>query len=381
MIEDIKIQGTDQKQKVVYKNQTSSKRKDTFFYVTLIYLILMISFIIVRILSSLNVLSFLGEFSSTAYTILIQIVIMFILPIILYKFFCKKSLKEVFADFKFKKINYKSVFIAVAIGVLVYILNIAISSFFSLIISLLGYEQISLGTSSTSEYTLGAFFATLVTTALLPGFCEEIASRGMLLKGFENLGVKKMIIFSGLLFGLMHLNIEQFFYASIIGCFLSFICIATGNIIPGMIIHFMNNGLSTYMSFAQVNDWPLGDVISNLTYQSGTTPYFTSVLIIFLILLLACFLLIWLVYLLIQQTTGRKIKKLTSDLTKTIMDEQKEELQAKGVKYVNIHLPQNILGFTSTQKYWPPLRHKIFLYSTFFIGGVITLFTLIWGVL
>ena len=76
-----------------------------------------------------------------------------------------------------------------------------------------------------------------------------------------------------------------------------------------------------------------------------------------------------------------KIKKLTSDLTKTIMDEQKEELQAKGVKYVNIHLPQNILGFTSTQKYWPPLRHKIFLYSTFFIGGVITLFTLIWGVL
>lgn len=365
-----------------FKNNAPFKpQRSVFFDVTLIYFILMIAFVGIRILSSTNLFDFLSsQQSNIVFTLLIQIVIMFLLPLFLYKFLRKKSFKEVFKDFRFKKIGFKAVLLAIGIGVLVYILNIAISSFFALIISLLGYESISFG-GTLGDYSVGAFIIALVTTALLPGFCEEIATRGMLLKGFENLGIKKMIFFSGLLFGLMHLNIEQFFYATIIGWFLAFLCVMTGNIIPGMIIHFMNNGLSTYVSYGSVNGWPLSDFITNLTSQTSSMDYLSALLIIFVALISASFLLLWFVYLLIHETAGNRLKKITTDLAKSMISETPSKPEMQTINYIDVNIPSNILGFSAKQIYFPKLKEKIFLYSTFFLGGVITLFSFIWGVL
>ena len=360
----------------MFKNQTTIKKPRTeFFDATFIYFILLVSFVLIRILASANLLNFLGDFASYAFTILIQLGIMLFLPIFLYCKLRKKTLKETLKDFRFAKINLKAIGIAVCIGVLVYILNIAVSSFFSLLISLFGYENI--GSTSTMDYSILAFFLALLTTALLPGFCEEIASRGLLLRGFKNLGMKKAILLSGLFFGLMHLNVDQFFYATIIGWFLAFICLTTGNIIPGMIIHFMNNGISTYMAYATHNGWPLGNILDPLQNVASSGNYISTMLVIFLILITAVFLLIWLTYLLVKFTTLEKIKKLGEDLNQTLTSEDK----TLKINTLKIEIPFDALGFSLKQKYYPPLRQKIFQYSTIFLGVIILISTFIWGVL
>lgn len=359
------------------RNDTNvfKKSRNEFFDVTLIYFILMVSFVAVRILSRLGAFNFLGSFNSTITSILIQVLIMFLLPIFLYKKLRKKTLKQVFSDFRFRKLNFKAVLISIGIGVLVFVLNIAVSSFFSLLISLLGYEN--LGTSAETDYSIIAFLIALATTAVLPGFCEEIASRGMLLKGFGNLGWKKIILISGLLFGLMHLNIEQFFYATLIGWFLAFVCLASGNIIPGMIIHFMNNGLGTYMTYGSHNGWPFSDALTSLTNLMTTSSYLVTMLVIFLVLVIASFSLVWLVYLLIKETTGTRMYELGQELKQSL----KTEAQQAGIEKLNIDIPFQAMGFTDKQTYFPTLKEKMFLYSSIFLGVILTISTFIWGTL
>jgi len=151
----------------------------------------------------------------------------------------------------------------------------------------------------------------------------------------------------------------------------------SGNIIPGMIIHFMNNGISTYLTYAQHNDWPLGNIFEPIQAFTSSGEYFSTMLIIFLALITASFLLIWLVYLLIKETTLAKMKRLGEDLTQTLTEESK----SLKIETLKIQIPFDSLGFSIKQKYFPPTKQKVFLYGTIFLGVIITLSTLIWGTL
>lgn len=80
--------------------------------------------------------------------------------------------------------------------------------------------------------------------ALTPAICEEIMFRGLILRVLEHrFGTKKAIVFSGFLFGLYHLRINQLLVLSIIGMLLAWITIRSGSLYPAMIIHAINNGL------------------------------------------------------------------------------------------------------------------------------------------
>lgn len=354
-------------------NQDNSKK--TYKNTTIIYLILLVCFIGVRILASYGFFSIFGDYADIVSTVLIQIIIMFGISVVLFKVLEKKSFKQTFKEFRFNKISGKAVGISIAIGVVVFVLNIAVSSFFSSIIHLLGYEPIK--GSSTGDYSILAFIIQVITVAILPGICEETAHRGLLLKGYEKLGMKKAILISGLLFGLMHLNIEQFFYASIIGFFLGFIGISAGSIIPCIIIHFMNNFLSTYTTFAQHNNWFMGDFINGIQSLTMSGSYFASMLIIFTCIILAIFLLFWLVFLLLKQTAFKRIEKLGEEL----QAEFQEQPQMFNMQTMQIKLPPNFFGVDVKQTYFPTLKENAWLYTTLFLGVLITIFTFIWGVL
>lgn len=49
------------------------------------------------------------------------------------------------------------------------------------------------------------------------------------------------IVLSGLLFGLFHMNFNQFFYAFFLGCFFAFIYVKTGNLKYTIILHMTIN--------------------------------------------------------------------------------------------------------------------------------------------
>lgn len=345
-------------------------KKYEFFNLTLIYLILGICFAGVRVFATFNLLEGLGDYEELVYSLIIQVGIMFGLAFFLYKTIQKRSAKEVFKDFKFVKISFKAVLICIGLGILLIFINIGFNSIYSFIISLFGYEPT---TTTISSYALPLFLLTIFTSAILPGFCEEFANRGLVLRAFKNLSFTKIIVLSGFLFALMHMNIGQFGYAFIAGMLFAFTCLTTGSIFPGMIIHFMNNAIIEYLSFASVNNLFLGDFYTSISTLSLTTSYLSSVLIIFMILLTVVFLFGWLLYLLIKEVRGGKFKEIEKDLSKTFENsEEKPET-------LSVKIPLSNLGINLKAKYKPKFWEKIPLYSVIFLTGVVTLMTLIWS--
>ncbi len=382
------------------------KKRSLFFDTSLIYFIVIILFVGLRIFTNLVPIN---DGVSVLLNFLIQIGFMFLVPLVLYKLLRKRKTKEVFKEFNVKKINFKAILITILIGFIVYFLNLAIASFFNIFIYGTGYDPSFGMSSATTSYPTINFIRDIIITAILPGFCEEFCHRGLLVNGYKQLGMKKTIILVGFLFGLMHLNIEQFFYASVIGMFLTFLVYVTGSIIPSMIVHFMNNFMGLYLTFASFHNLPLGKFSEKLGNALVNSDAFLAFVAIIFFVILFLGLLAFLVYVLMKNTRVKQFEKLAQ---KAIEKKQREELfnefnldaneidKAEG-KTEDEKMPEVVfknrpnglrgvivdINFTNNMlegEYFikkPSLKDKIFLYGTIFIGVVITISTLIWGLL
>jgi len=84
----------------------------------------------------------------------------------------------------------------------------------------------------------------ILAFAVAPAICEEIAFRGFILSGFRKRGRDgTAIIFSAILFGVMHMIPQQAFNAALLGLVIGLLAVRSGSIFPCMLFHFMNNSL------------------------------------------------------------------------------------------------------------------------------------------
>jgi len=86
-------------------------------------------------------------------------------------------------------------------------------------------------------------FGTIVCAPLF----EEFLTRGIFLGSLKPYGEGFAIIVSGVLFGLMHGNLQQFLYATVLGIALGYIAAQTDSILPTTILHALFNSLSAVM--------------------------------------------------------------------------------------------------------------------------------------
>lgn len=368
------------------------------------YLPIIVIFITIKILSAFGLLNFLGIVGNYIVNAFIQIGLLFLIPIFIFSLLQKNKIKDTFNFYGYKKISLKAVIISILIGIIVYVLNVFVASFFSSIISSLGYKP-SASITMTS-YPIWLLFINIVTTAVLPAICEETTHRGMLLKGFSPMGRFWAIFLSSLLFGLLHLNIEQFFYATLIGLLLGYISTICDTIYPAMIIHFMNNFISVLMGYSQVNnlhfDFLFTWIVENLQLNPILGMLFFITFIATLIIALK-----YLIRLLFRETTVKNMTKLQDELFKEIAKEnylkELEEIANSGKEtkkedvtisfeefdkiYQNksidlgqsTHLDKNLMRENKPYKY--DFVTIILLVSCLILAGGMTLFTLIWGII
>ncbi len=95
----------------------------------------------------------------------------------------------------------------------------------------------------------------ILCLALAPAVCEEFTFRGFLMSSFRKHSPAWLaILVTGVLFGLFHvfvrdaLMFERLLPSSLMGILLGFVCIKTGSVIPGMILHTIHNGLLISMA-------------------------------------------------------------------------------------------------------------------------------------
>jgi uncharacterized protein len=84
------------------------------------------------------------------------------------------------------------------------------------------------------------------------GICEEFLFRGVIQKGFEDLGTTKSILLTAFLFGLMHMDFQKLFGTFILGAIIGFIVYKTNSIYCGMFAHFTNNAIAVLVSYLSV---------------------------------------------------------------------------------------------------------------------------------
>ena len=365
------------------------------------YFFIVVLFAVIRMLSSFDVFKPLGEVGEYIINAVIQIVLIFATSIFLFSYLQKSKIKSTLNFFSFKKINFKAILISLAIGIIVYILNVFVASFFNSILSALGYNFGS--TSSEGGYPFWLFIINIIVTAVLPAICEETAHRGMLLKGLSPMGRRNAIIISSMLFGLLHMNITQFFYATLIGFLLGHIATISDSIYPAMIIHFMNNAISVLMGYSQANN--LGfDFLFTYINQSIANNALVGFIFILSLIVLLIILLKYLIVLLFRQTSAKKMNELQDVLFKeiargnylkeleetarglyeheipTISFEEFDKLyQNKTIDMGHATDLENQIQFGSDDFKIDKVT-KILMIACFTLASIVTIYTLFWGI-
>lgn len=88
----------------------------------------------------------------------------------------------------------------------------------------------------------------LFVMAVVPAVFEEITIRGIVLRGYKDKSILIAGLFTGLIFGMLHLNAQQFLYAAALGVLLAYLVRITGSIYSSMLCHFLFNGFQVTMS-------------------------------------------------------------------------------------------------------------------------------------
>jgi len=116
-------------------------------------------------------------------------------------------------------------------------------------------------------------FAMIVIAAPL---LEELLFRGIILEGLlKNYNATSAILFTSFLFALIHGNLAQGIGAFFIGLLIGWVYWKTQSVIPGIVIHFINN----LAAFASILLTPEEDLLKDTQEQIGNPLYYWLLII------------------------------------------------------------------------------------------------------
>lgn len=98
----------------------------------------------------------------------------------------------------------------------------------------------------------------LLVIAALPAFFEETLFRGIQVRALRKSGwsTASVVLLSGALFSLFHVNPAQTVYQFVCGCLYALLAVRSGSPFPTMLAHFFNNALILVMTACGLNDFP-----------------------------------------------------------------------------------------------------------------------------
>lgn len=175
--------------------------------------------------------------------ILITEFILIALPVLLYVMIKKSSIKQ---ELRFNKLEFMNGFLVALIFICGYPVAIFVGILGNLFVSLFGkliQSPIPIA-ENFNEYAL-----LLMIIAGSAGICEEILFRGLIMRGYEKLGKWPSIIFTAVLFSMLHLNIQNVLGTLFLGIVLGYVVYTTNSIYAGMLGHFVSNAIAVTISY------------------------------------------------------------------------------------------------------------------------------------
>ena len=167
---------------------------------------------------------------------------------------------------RLKKVNFITIILLVLLGFFVRPLMNLLS-----VISMIWVEN-TIEDTATQLLSEVNFFLALLFIAVIPAILEEFVYRGVFYNEYRKVNTRKAVLLSGLLFGVMHMNLNQFIYAFFMGVIFAMIIEATDSILASMIVHFTINGSS--LIFLEITPW----LQEQAGYANSTTLLDTNVM-------------------------------------------------------------------------------------------------------
>ncbi len=119
----------------------------------------------------------------------------------------------------------------------------------------LGADTRELLVQVDSLISTAPFWSVIITLAVIPAICEELAFRGFIFGGLiRQNGILRAILVTSFFFGLSHGVLQQSICASVMGLVLGLIAWRTGGVICGIVLHMTHNALT--MTIARAGKSP-----------------------------------------------------------------------------------------------------------------------------
>ncbi|WP_406534887.1 CPBP family intramembrane glutamic endopeptidase [Methanobrevibacter sp.] len=236
------------------------------------YLIYLISALVFQIIL-INVLGVMNSDLSYNYNVItiLSAVSNYILPFPILLFLMKKLESE---NLEKHSLNIKTFIIYLCITfTLMWIGNVI-----GLAITYLIGNSIQVEVSNPIQELINTtdIWLNLVLISIIAPIFEEIFFRKLLIDRTIKYGAVISILLSATIFGLMHGNLNQFFYAFLMGGFLAYVYIKTGKITYTIILHMIVNLMGSVVSLFVVES-------ANALTQGTYTTFDMGLLLLYLI--------------------------------------------------------------------------------------------------
>lgn len=196
--------------------------------------------ILMQIIGGLTVPVFFEKYNLGLYPrIFLTQILFLVVPVIIYFIITRESIVE---TLRLKSLGLNNFLIIVAIGFLVQ----PVVMFLSAVTSLFFPNAVSEILQGSEGMSLGLSIAAIAVT---PAICEEIVMRGVVLSGYKNVSIKKAAIMTGLIFCILHMNLQQSLYTFALGILLAYLVYITKSIFASMICHFIINASQVTLAF------------------------------------------------------------------------------------------------------------------------------------
>ena len=231
------------------------KQKTNIKSINIVYLITVLIAVVVPFLP----LNFLAE-RPVAAVIFSQVILAF--PAVVYMVVRRLSYAE---TVRFKKMKIADMLLTLLFGILVQPVITLISA-----LSMVFAKNVT-GASVFEIADRVPFFVCLLLVAVMPAVMEETVYRGVFYNEYGKINPLKAALLSGLMFGIMHGNINQFCYAAAMGIIFAFLVEATGSILSTMLVHFWTNAASVVMFYIYPKLYEVAKNYYNMYKEYGNT--------------------------------------------------------------------------------------------------------------
>lgn len=103
-------------------------------------------------------------------------------------------------------------------------------------------------TNPLNDYAMDQSPLKILVMVILAPLLEELICRKLLIDRTVRYGEKVSVLMSGLIFGLLHQNLFQFFYAFAVGCLFAYVYVRTGRIRYTVALHAIINFLGAVVT-------------------------------------------------------------------------------------------------------------------------------------